>query len=525
MTTRVQTLRSSNTGAVPAAGTRTPGELWTNFPDLQLGVIDASKNAQKLVAVRYFSTTANYAVGDFVIQAGVLYVAKSAVTAGAFNATQWTQIAASTDANGPYLAIAGGTLTGALVLAADPGAALGAATKQYVDGKVTAAPFLPLAGGTLTGPVVLSGPPTIPLHAATKAYVDSGAFLPLAGGTMTGPIVLAADPAAALQPATKQYVDAKPAAMNDNRIINGDMRIDQRNNGSSGTTVGYTCDRWSYYGSQPSKISWLRSSTSGLAGFPYYLNIISSSSYASLAADLFNLSQAIEADMVSDFAWGSASAQPVTLSFWVYCTKTGTFSGSVQNYAGTRSYPFSYSIPAASTWTKIALTIPGDTAGTWVMLGNAGSVTLNFDLGSGGNWRGAAGAWAAANYVGVTGSGSVVATNAAQFGVTGVKLEIGSIATPYNRQSLAKSLADCQRYYQIGTVQTAMYGQTSWAVTVSLVNSMRASSTTTSNFSGQSNCTSSVIQAFDNSNLQHQGNVTAPGPYNSYGTYTASAEL
>ena len=52
------------------------------------------------------------------------------------------------------------------------------------------------------------------------------------------------------------------------------------------------------------------------------------------------------------------------------------------------------------------------------------------------------------NYIGATGAVSVVATNGASFNVTGVKLEIGSVATPYNRQSLAKSMADCQRYYQ-----------------------------------------------------------------------------
>ena len=139
----------------------------------------------------------NHAVGDFVIQAGVLYAAKSAITAGAFNATQWTQIAAATDASGPYLALTGGTLTGALLLAADPGASLGAATNKYVDGKVSAAPFLPIAGGTLTGKLTLSGPPSALLDAATKAYVDAGAFVPVTGGANTG--------------------------LNDNRIINGNF--------------------------------------------------------------------------------------------------------------------------------------------------------------------------------------------------------------------------------------------------------------------------------------------------------------
>ena len=220
----------------------------STFADFQLGIIDASKNAQKLVAVRFFQTTATYVAGEVVLQGGKLYVANGAVAPGSFTPAQWTQIAAASDitaALASYLPLTGGALTGALALAADPVSAAQAATKNYVDGKFAVAGqgiFLPIAGGTLTGALTLagdpvgnlqpatkqyalnrngdtmvgmltlSGPPTANLHAATKAYVDAGGavpFLPLAGGTMTGPIVLAADPTAALQPATKQYVDNK----------------------------------------------------------------------------------------------------------------------------------------------------------------------------------------------------------------------------------------------------------------------------------------------------------------------------
>jgi hypothetical protein len=281
------------------------------------------------------------------------------------------------------------------------------------------------------------------------------AYLPLSGGSMTGPIVLAADPASAMQAATRQYVDAQnaaqPVAMNDNRIINGDMRIDQRWNGASNVVTGYTIDRWQYISAQASKGTWGRD-VSNLPSFPYRLGFASSSAYASLAADYFFFIQSIEADMVSDFAWGTAGAQSVTLSFWVNCTLTGTLSGAISNAAGTRCYPFTYSIPVASTWTRIVITIPGDPTGAWVMSGNAASMSVSFDLGCGSGRRGPAGAWAtttAANsYLGATGSVSVVGINSALFQVTGVKLEIGSVATPYNRQSLAKSMADCQRYYQ-----------------------------------------------------------------------------
>ena len=273
-------------------------------------------------------------------------------------------------------------------------------------------------------------------------------YLALSGGTMTGAMTLAADPAANLQPATKQYVDG--GRLGDNRIINGDMRIDQRNNGAAGTASGYTVDRWSFYASQPNKFTWGRNlnGAGSASGFPYYLGLQSSSSYASLATDIFQLSQPIEADMVSDFAWGTANAQPVTLSFWARSSLTGVFSGSFQNYAQTRSYPFTFSLPTANTWTKIAMTISGDTAGAWVMSGNSGAGYLAFDLGTGSSGRGSGGAWANGLYIGATGAVSIVATNGAVFQVTGVKLEIGSVATPFNRQSLAKSLADCQRYYQ-----------------------------------------------------------------------------
>jgi len=277
-------------------------------------------------------------------------------------------------------------------------------------------------------------------------------YLPLSGGTLSGPLTLVGDPAAALQPATKQYVDAGNVYPRDNRIINGDMRIDQRNNGASGTATGtYTVDRWFFTASQTGKGTWQRI-TSGAAGLTnglaYNLQFVSSSAYASVATDSFNFNQRIEADMLGDLAWGTASAQPITLSFWFSSSVAGTYSGAIRNDTSTRSYPFSFQIPQANTWTKIAVTIPGDTVGPWVLQGNAVGMYVHFDLGAGANLRGPANAWASANYFGATGAVSVVGTNGATFNLTGVKLEIGSVATPFNRQSLAKSLVDCQRYCQ-----------------------------------------------------------------------------
>lgn len=113
---------------------------------------------------------------------------------------------------GAFLPLAGGTMTGDLILNADPTVNFQAATKQYVD--TAGGSFLPLAGGTMTGSLVLNADPTTNLEAATKQYVDTagGAFLPLAGGTMTGSLILNADPITNLEAATKQYVDTAGGA-------------------------------------------------------------------------------------------------------------------------------------------------------------------------------------------------------------------------------------------------------------------------------------------------------------------------
>jgi hypothetical protein len=244
--------------------------------------------------------------------------------------------------------------------------------------------------------------------------------------------------------ARADHVHPTDAYPHDNRIINGDMRIDQRNGGAPGTATGYTVDRWVFSASQLAKGTWNRGT--GTAAFPYCLLFQSSSAYALVAADTFGFYQPIEADMISDFQWGTAAAQPVTLSFWAASSLTGTFGGSLRNAATNRSYPFTYSLPTTA-WTKITITIPGDTAGTWVMSGNGVGLYVDFGLGAGATFSGPAGAWAGANYTSALGAVSIVSTNGAYLSITGVKLEIGSVATPFNRQSLAKSMADCQRYF------------------------------------------------------------------------------
>lgn len=92
MTTRVQTSRFTTTGGRPSSGTRPIGEVFLNFPDKQIGVVDAAQNPLDLIAVRYFSATADYVTGDLVRNGSNLLRAITDITAGAFNAAEWESI-------------------------------------------------------------------------------------------------------------------------------------------------------------------------------------------------------------------------------------------------------------------------------------------------------------------------------------------------------------------------------------------------------------------------------------------------
>jgi hypothetical protein len=236
-----------------------------------------------------------------------------------------------------------------------------------------------------------------------------------------------------------------------NRIINGAMVIDQRNAGASvtqTTSALFPVDRWAVSGSVTSKFTAQRNagSVTPPVGYTNYLGITSSSAYTVGSAEIFLVRQAIEGFNVADLAWGTASAATITVSFFVRSSLTGTFGGAVGNNAGNRSYPFSYTISAANTWEQKTVTIAGDTTGTWTT-DNTGGLWLYFGLGVGSTFSGTAGAWAGSDFRSATGAVSVVGTNGATFYITGVQLEAGSVATPFERRDYGRELMMCQRYY------------------------------------------------------------------------------
>jgi hypothetical protein len=166
-----------------------------------------------------------------------------------------------------------------------------------------------------------------------------------------------------------------------NRIINGAMVIDQRNAGASVTPTDgqYVLDRFQQLASAASKYSVQQNagSVTPPVGFSNYLGCTSLSAYSISASDYFGIRQSIEGFNVADLGWGTANAATVTLSFWVRSSLTGTFGGSFRDNAGTRSYPFAYTISAANTWELKSITVAGDTSGAWAT-NNARSVLIQW---------------------------------------------------------------------------------------------------------------------------------------------------
>ena len=247
-----------------------------------------------------------------------------------------------------------------------------------------------------------------------------------------------------------------------NRIINGDMRIDQRNAGTSFTMTSsssYILDRWSFWanGGGGSAAYTVQQSSEAPVGFTKSFVITQTAAYSPTGSEYNIFAQYIEGYNVADLGWGTSAAKAVTLSFWVRSSLTGTFGGAVSNASQLRSYPFTYTISSANTWEYKTITVPGDTTGTWFGNNNMG-LEVYWQLGIGSTYLGTAGAWAEATYLGSTSATQITATNGATFYITGVQLEEGTVPTPFEHRPYGTELALCQRYYEWGVASGSGYG-------------------------------------------------------------------
>lgn len=237
-----------------------------------------------------------------------------------------------------------------------------------------------------------------------------------------------------------------------NRLINGAMTFAQRgsspvSNAVASSTIKYnTLDRWGYWAGSVGYF-YLEQSTVAPPGYTNSALITSGSATTVSSGVYATFSQRIEGYNVADLAWGTSSAQSVTVSFWVNCSVTGTFSGYVFNSGYSYCYPFTFTISSANTWVQITKTISGPTTGSW---NNTTGIGLEFGitLAAGSNFQATANAWTSTSYaISSPGSTNLLATNGATMYVTGVQLEAGSSATTFDYRDYTRELQLCQRYY------------------------------------------------------------------------------
>lgn len=242
-----------------------------------------------------------------------------------------------------------------------------------------------------------------------------------------------------------------------NRIINGDMRIDQRNSGAAVTTSNtsspWTTDRWRAYSSANTMATAVHTTEQQTTvvppGFSHALKATVTYGGSSYERAYF---QVIEGLNFGDLKWGTEYAKTVTVSFWVRSSITGTFAFSVRNYNGTMSYVSMQTINSVDTWEQKTIIIPGPTSGTWTVSNSWGliyEVCLGHSvaISAGATTTATPNTWVATNAITTASQTNFVATTGTTFYLTGFQFEVGKQATSFDFRDYGRELELCQRYF------------------------------------------------------------------------------
>ena len=241
-----------------------------------------------------------------------------------------------------------------------------------------------------------------------------------------------------------------------NVLINGDMQVAQRGTSTTGITTSgyYTADRWrldiSSLGTFTQTVETTDPAATDLTGFRQSLKMNCTTADASPAAgDYAFIQQRIEGQNVQHFLKGTSNARQFTLSFWVKSTTTGTYVAELFDNSNTRHVAATYSVSSANAWEFKTITFPADTSGVLANTNDFG-LAVNFWIGSGTTYTSGT---LATTWASVTNANRAAGLNvniagatARTFAITGVQLEPGSTATPYEYLPFDVQLARCLRY-------------------------------------------------------------------------------
>ena len=323
------------------------------------------------------------------------------------------------------------------------------------------------------------------------------------------------------------------ALSNRNLVINGGMQVSQRGTSFSfahdGTTTAYTIDRMAFVTSGTDSFDGtVTQSTDAPDGFGNSWKLTTGTAEASIDAnDLVYLVAPLEAQNLQALEYGLASAQTITLSFYVKSSITGTYGVTLYQYDGVRNRTATYAISSANTWERKTITLTGDTAGT-INNDNGRGLDLAWNLATGSDhdstdstsW----GAYVASRWAYGHAQDGVITTAGATWQITGIQLEVGEKATPFEHRSFGDELVRCQRYYETGNYydiyginnSSFIAGQYSWR-------SFSTTKRTTPTVTGTNSVGTFASVVYSDGAALGRSNTVANRSNN--GTFQADAEL
>ena len=315
-----------------------------------------------------------------------------------------------------------------------------------------------------------------------------------------------------------------------NKIINGKMELGQRGTFFVGVTAGvYTLDRWTagVVGGGTLNVTQGVETTTESPEFTNSLRLSVSTADASIAAGDYSLiTHAIEGYNTRDLV-----GRTFTISFRVRSSKVGIHCVAFRSSGSDRSYIGEYTVNIANTWETKSITVVGGipaVGGTWNFTNGAG-LFLAFILACGTNLQTVAGSWQTGNFIATSNQVNCLDTTGNIFAITGVQLEVGSVATPFEHRLVSVELALCQRYCTAGSMQLHSHPVSSttlgsYTIPLSLPVSMRAAPTTTlSSITSNEGSVYSIYNSTDTINVNWTFNTAGVASISF--TYRAEAEL
>ena len=253
-----------------------------------------------------------------------------------------------------------------------------------------------------------------------------------------------------------------------NILINGDMRIDQRYSGSAVIAAAdsqFVLDRWVGRTFSGSGEFSMQQVTDAPEGFQYS-NKITVTTAATSGVGGYSLEQRIEGQNLTMLGYGTSGAKNLTVSFWIKASVVGTYSVSIRTstggVSGISTCKNTFTISVANTWQKVTNTFPANTAYDTIYNSTTG---IFFDINFGAQTEKATNtlnSWEPGNFLYATGQTDVMQTLGATINITGVQLEVGEEATPFEHVPYDVNLQRCQRYCEVYDRNSSLCTSLAW---------------------------------------------------------------